>query len=134
MKKQLPLFFILAITALMGSLHLVGTYFYFYWQLPGYDRIVHTVGGFLAALIVLVIIYFYRMPQVKKSHIIILGLFAALVLGLCWEVFEITSSITSLSDADFYINNGGDVIFDLFGGLLASYYFMHAYGDNIKIA
>jgi uncharacterized membrane protein YjdF len=127
MTKKLPLNFILAITFVMGCFHLLGTYFYLYWQLPGFDRIVHTIGGFLAALISLVIIYFYRMPQVRKSHILYVGIFAAIVLGFGWELFEFISGNTSFADKDFYYNNVGDMLCDTLGGLIAVYYFIRTY-------
>ena len=85
----------------------MASYLQWYWLVPGFDRIVHTLGGFLVTFVSLVIIYFYRMPAVRRSHIVLVGLFAALVIGFAWEYFEIQSGITAVGQPDFIRNNGG---------------------------
>ncbi len=134
MTKRLPLFFILGITFLVGVFHITGTIFYLYWQIPGYDRVVHTLGGFLVTFISLVIIYFHRMPKVKFSHIVLVGIFASIVIGFGWEVFEFQTGNTSFGDPDFYRNNIGDMICDVLGGIIAIYYFIRTYGDTKHIS
>ncbi|MCC2630554.1 MAG: seg [Candidatus Paceibacter sp.] len=132
MKKELPLFFILKMAVLVGALHYTGIYLYLYWRLANFDKLVHFVGGFLIAFICIIIIYFERMPKVNKYHVIILGLFSALAIGIAWEFFELQAQFTSLSDQHYWLDNGGDIVLDIIGGCMASIYFLSKYGSSTK--
>jgi hypothetical protein len=134
MTKKLPLFFILAVSSIVAFMHLVGMYLHLYWRLDYYDKPVHFLGGFLVAYICLIIIYFKRMPHVNKSHVYLVGLFAALMIGLAWEVFELRIGLTAFGDYDFYPNNTGDVLADLLGGIVATWYFIQTYKNSEKIS
>lgn len=127
MNKRLPLIFILSLSLVVAILHVTGTYLNWYWLVSGFDRIVHTLGGFLVTFISLVIIYFFRMPAVPRWHIILVGIMASLVIGLGWEAFELKTGITAWGQIGFVRNNGGDILFDVVGGLLAIMYFIKRY-------
>lgn len=130
MKKNWPLLFILLVSLWILILHLMGTYLFFYWRYTGYDKIVHFSGGFLVAFVSLCIIHLERMPAVSRAKLWRLGFFAAVVIGIIWEIFELTSGNTAFTDKGYWLDNGGDVVFDVIGGIVAVYYFIRRYGRN----
>lgn len=70
------------------------------------------------------------MPAVSRAKLWRLGFFAAVVIGIIWEIFELTSGNTAFTDKGYWLDNGGDVVFDVIGGIVAVYYFIRRYGRN----
>jgi hypothetical protein len=127
MNKNRPYSFLLGLTILVGILHYAGVYLYFYWRISGYDKVVHVLAGFLLTFMCCLLFYFKRAPRVSRSQLIIFGLLASLSIGLAWEVFELWAGITSLAQADYFVNNGGDIVADVVGGIGAVGYFIKKY-------
>ena len=124
MSTRLPFFFILYCVIILALLHFAGVYLELYWRLPGYDKLAHLLGGFLAAFTVLSFVFIKQSPHVSKRQIISVGVLAAFSVGIAWELFELQAGITALSDTHYYINNGGDVFFDIVGGVAGVFYFI----------
>jgi ABC-type Fe3+-siderophore transport system permease subunit len=97
-----------------------------------YDKLVHLVGGFLVAFICLSIIYVKRMPNVRISHLLLMGIFASLVIGVGWEIFELQADITSFKEVDYWSNNSSDIVADVVGGLVATWYFAQRFSLSKK--
>lgn len=130
MNKKLPLGYILLITVIVGVMHYAGTYLYLYWRLDNYDKLVHFFGGFLMVFICLTILYFKKMPFVRMSQILLVGIVASLAIGIAWEIFELAAHVTSLSSPTYWWDNGGDVAVDLIGGLIAAFSFNRRYSSK----
>ncbi len=132
MNKRLPFLFFLKVAVVFGLLHFFGIYLQLYWRVSGYDKLSHLTGGFFATCLVLTVLYIKRLPGISRRELITVGLFAALVVGIAWELFELRFGITALSDAHYFRDNGGDVLFDVLGGAAGLFYFITHYGKSAK--
>jgi len=43
-----------------------------------------------------------------------------LIVGILWEVLEVKSGMTSITDSRYLLDTAGDLFFDVFGGFLLS--------------
>lgn len=124
MKRNIPLLSFLLLVVILGFLHFAGIYLHLYWRVQSFDRLVHIIGGFFVAIASLSIIYGSKLQTVKRSHSLMVGIFAALVVGILWEIFEVQNGITSLRDIGYWIDSIGDILSDFIGGCLAALYFI----------
>lgn len=122
MPRKMPLIFLLVVIAVIATLHIVGIRFYLYWQLSWYDRIVHVLAGFWVALTVLSSIGL-KAQALKRGHIFSIGLIAAIIIGIVWEIFEVKVGVTAVTDKGYWADTAGDIISDIVGGLLGSWYY-----------
>ena len=112
---------IISLALLVVILHIVGLSLEFYWRLGWYDRIVHTLSGIT---VVLTLFSFSAVRRFSnKLPIFFLEVFfAALLVGLLWEVFELQAGITFIGDHGYMFDTTWDIICDVIGGILAGGY------------
>lgn len=125
MKKIHPLLLLFCAAILMTIMHVAGTFLYLYWRVEGFDRVVHFTGGFLAAFTTLYFLYWRQVAEPKNRHLIIIGILAALIIGVLWEIFELEDGMTFLADSGYWVDTVGDVVSDIVGGLVACLYFVY---------
>ncbi len=107
-------------------MHLIGQFFFWYWLYPGYDRVVHFLGGFWVAFTALSLIS-ERFKSLKSVHILLLGILITIIVGVCWEFFEIAGQITEIGDIGFARDTIGDIISDIVGGLAGTIFCVYRY-------
>lgn len=93
--------------------------FYWYLSIAYFDMIMHFLGGFWVGLS-----YFYFFPvRSFSTHDFIKLLFFVLCVGLGWEVYEILVNKVIAQNPFDYVDISSDIFFDLFGGIMATFYF-----------
>ncbi len=119
--RKIPLNLILASAALLAIFHALGTYFYIYWREPGFDWIVHFLGGFFVTITLLYVAFAIRnFPNIFV--ILTLAVLFALAVGIAWEVFEVDTGAAIVSLRGYWSNTAGDILFDIIGSLMAVSY------------
>lgn len=115
----LSLFFLL----LVGALHMLGSYFYFYWDLWWFDNLVHFLGG-LGLGICLAWFLFYSglvwktLP--RKSQIFFTTLIGMIIIGGIWEIFEYANGLTQSTEG-YASDTFHDLLADTLGGAVAGW-------------
>jgi hypothetical protein len=120
-KRKIPYLLLIILAIIVATLHAVGLRFSLYWQLPWYDRIVHPLGGFLVALAV-VSVMASQISTTKRSSVFVVCILAAFIIGFGWEVYEVQSGVTVLSDKGYWFDTIGDMVSDLVGGFICYWY------------
>ena len=116
-KYLIPSILILVIVA---ALHWVASYEGFYWEFNWYDYVMHFLGGLWAALFLLWIsrtgwgVRHFRLNTAKA----VVG--AVLLVGLCWELYELAFHFTSVHGAGYAWDTAHDFIMDAFGACAAA--------------
>jgi hypothetical protein len=119
---------LLGLLVFIAVVHLVATYLNWYWTIPWIDRIPHFSAGLLVALSTLWFFYlsgYVNLQKRDQTTLFLLAFGSALVVGLAWEFFEVTTNITNIASPGYFTNNGGDVLMDVAGGIIGYAYFSH---------
>ena len=125
MKKKyllLTSFLIILFIAIMHSFALeLRWYFTHRWI----DILMHVLGGFWVAVTSLWIYLEYTKREVisRKQKLFIIFL-PIILLGICWEVFELMSGNTFMHTSNFYTDSISDTVNNLIGGVIAYFYIM----------
>jgi hypothetical protein len=122
MKKDIPVSVIIGLFVVIAIIYVIGVRFYFEWRIPGYDTVVHLLGGAWVAILFLSVLKLFRTTSTRFWGGIISGMAASLVIGIVWEMYELNSGVTSLTSLGFAADTTGDIAADLIGGLLGSWY------------
>jgi uncharacterized membrane protein YjdF len=123
MKPRIPYSLLFTTILTIAILHIVGTWFYLYWQLPWYDRVVHPLGGFWVA-IATVSILMLKTDRISKINIFLICILSAFIIGVAWELFELKAGVTVLGSSGYAIDTAGDIVSDIIGGLAAYWYIL----------
>jgi len=109
----------------VGVLHFVAIKLSLYWTLHYFDSVVHFFAGVSVGFASLWLCTKDDMPiPISSKKIFLTSFLGALGVGLVWEVFELLSGITTLSDGIHYVTDtGSDLFMDIFGGVVAGWYF-----------
>jgi len=126
MKTRLFLhaFFLLV---LVGVLNYIATKFYLYWSTSWFDTIVHTLAGATVGM-TMILFWQYRhphlsLPDFNRRHLVKIGVSAAVVIGILWEIYELSFGITTFADGIHYVTDtASDLACDTIGGFLGSLY------------
>lgn len=112
---------------LVGLLNLIATYFYLYWTVWWFDMVEHFLAGACVAMASVLVYYFYNKQQpLSFRTIVMIAIASSLIVGITWELYELSFQITYLSDGlDYYLDTGSDLLMDISGGILGALY---AYG------
>ena len=109
---------------LIGILHVVGIYLYFYWVYWWYDWMLHTLAGVAGGLGVYWFLFDSGMWRRQSDKILLPVLAVAiclLIVGALWEIFEL-----AIGNVDSHEGYRLDVIHDLLadtaGAVLAAWY------------
>lgn len=127
-KPYFPFLFVLIL--IIAILQHIAVQFYLYWVFGWFDIIMHFLGGFWCAFVVLWFLYFSGYVSVPKkrtlSAFITTGLVTALIVGVGWEVFEYVTGLTFTVDA--YVQDTMlDIIMDSVGGVVAGVFLYRGY-------
>ncbi len=88
-----------------------------YWTVPWFDTIMHTLGGFL--VVMLAVPFLKRVGMTLSVQTLVLSV---IIVGVGWEVFELLNNITGVPPEQYWSDTIVDLIADLLGGLLAIAY------------
>ncbi len=112
--KSLPVIVVLVI--LFVILHSAAIYFYFYWTVWWYDILMHVLGGFITALIVVSLLPLHFN---SKTAVFLATLVASIAAGILWEYYEYKYGITFTTEATYVFDTTSDLLNDIVGGLMA---------------
>ena len=122
MTNRALLLLVIILITMVGLLHYFGFSLQLYWRIDWYDHVVHTLAGFSVAL------GFFYICQTRLKYfsngisVFLWGTVAALIIGVAWEIFEVQYGITHIADHNYIFDTAGDIISDIIGGALASWY------------
>jgi len=110
-------------------LHGVSLYFSLYWKLQGFDKFMHLLGGMWLGCLAMWYVNFYKkldLLRFDNFFQIMAATGAAALGGVLWEGFEfvLDAYLNTISRyVDFMqpniLDTMGDLVFDLWGGLIA---------------
>lgn len=112
MQKTL-LFAQLAILSILTGVHIVALFNDLYWIFPWLDLATHFLGGLWSALFFYWVAAVLRLPP-SPVHVVAL----VLVLGVAWEVFELSFGISSATD--YALDTLIDLCMDVVGAIVVS--------------
>lgn len=145
-RVQLSDWIILSLSA-FGLLHLAGGNLYYHGiklydlsYLNGnfhFDNIVHTLGIFLATLIVYNVIHPFIDQRIKNNYVLfyLVLILMALGVGSINEIIELTAVVFLNAGASVgdYLNNALDIVFNLIGAVLAVTVIHQYIGRRVKL-
>ena len=117
------IFILLFVVAILNFL---GTTFYLYWTLWGFDTVVHFLAGASVSMAV-VLFWEYYFPNKTPSLIktIFLAVLVAFIIGILWEIYELYFDLTSFSDGIVYVRDTlSDLLMDITGGFFGTLWAM----------
>ena len=116
---------------LVGVLDYIGVKLYLFWTLHYYDSLVHFTAGITVGLGSVWLWMQLSKGRLTQKHVVWSAFVGALVVGVVWEIFELTNGITLLSDGIHYVTDtSSDLLMDVSGGLIAALYACRAVLKN----
>lgn len=106
--------------AIVGVLQVVALKFFLYWTIWWFDIVMHFLGGFWIALIVLWFYKAFTRNEARSDHGYLLALLGVIVVGVAWEVFEVVAGLTD-AEENYAVDTIVDLIMDTVGALVAAY-------------
>ncbi|HEY4505601.1 MAG TPA: hypothetical protein VJG67_02830 [Candidatus Paceibacterota bacterium] len=114
-------FLLLVIVAVLNWL---ASEFYLYWTIWWFDMLVHFLAGCTVAMAIL-----WLWPHINKirTHttiqIIFVAIFATLIIGILWELYELYFHLEFLSDGvPYFIDTSSDLLMDVSGGFIGAWH------------
>lgn len=124
-KRKLSTHFLkcaLLLIMVAGFLDFLGFTFHLFWSLHYFDSLVHFIAGITVGMGSLWLLTLTT-KQITKQNIFNTAVTGAIIVGVIWEIFELTNGITLLSDGIHYVTDtGADLIMDVTGGIVAAIY------------
>jgi hypothetical protein len=120
-----PLFrYTLFLFSIIVVLDVLAEVFYFHWAYWWYDVMLHFLGGFLIGMVVLLVwSVCCSLEEGHKLKVVGTGFLVALLIGVLWEVFELYTGQTFLSDGIVYMRDtSSDLLMDVCGGFFGTVY------------
>lgn len=129
MRRLLNIRFLAGLLITVLTVHVLATYYYWYWRIWWLDMPMHLVGGIIIGMLAL-----WYLKQNKKELLPALGFFdqlflvlgASALVGVFWEFYEFFLDMFVLkSQLAFYMTQLGavdtvkDLANDLFGAAIA---------------
>jgi hypothetical protein len=127
MFKQKPFIFSLFVLVFIIALHLVGSYYSWYWLYPRFDIVVHVFSGLWVGLIFLWLAsVFGQVNSLKeyKAKSFLIAFIPAIIFGVAWELLEVFNQITFTDAVGYGLDTAGDIFNAGLGGILAYLYFI----------
>lgn len=117
---------------IIALMHFVGVKFYLDWFYWWYDMVLHFLGGVVVGMFSLVFIKkTVDLSTWTNNKIITRAIFSTLVIGLLWEVFELSVGTASFSDGMAYVTDtSSDLILDIVGSFFGSLYGIKIWKKN----
>ena len=98
--------------------------FHWYFSVWYFDMFMHFLGGFWVGLVFL---WFFSRESTSLEpflQLIFKVIFAVLMVGILWEIFEISIDKIIIQNPFNALDTFSDIFFDLTGGLVAVLYFL----------
>lgn len=111
------LFYLLGISLILYFTNFIAIKANLYWTTIWADMVTHTLGGMVVGGIVIFGTSLLRKQKKSLSLFII-----TLIVGIVWEVFELYTGMTMITDSGYYLDTFGDICFDLLGAYLSYSY------------
>lgn len=110
-----------ALLLLIAISHYLANSLYIYWTVWWFDMLMHFSAGVCVAISSVSVWGHYIDSNLSLKKIIIISILSSIGVGIIWEVFELTSYITFLSDGKAYFTDTfSDLIMDTSGGIIGS--------------
>jgi hypothetical protein len=109
----------LVVLAAVGILNWIGGTHDYYWTVSWYDWVVHCLGGAWVALFML---WAAELPMFARfKHFVTPRnvIFAVFAVGIAWEIYELSFSITDFHDKGYTWDTAHDLLMDITGACLA---------------
>lgn len=103
-----------------GFLHLVGSFYSFYWNSFWFDALMHFLGGLSMGLIFLWLWHvsgLFEKSLPTKREAMISALAFAMLVGIGWEIFEYAYGIAVMVGGNYPVDTFHDLFFDFVGGV-----------------
>ena len=108
--------FLFVLILLIGVFHNIATAYYIYWRFLWTDLVVHFLSGFWIALVGFWIFRFWlQEKEITTKKVFLATLVFAVLVGICWEVFEYMVGIVGYS-SKYTVDTILDICMDLLGG------------------
>jgi hypothetical protein len=117
---QVIVTFFLSSIAILALTHVLAMEFYLYWTYHWLDIFMHLLGGVSVAL-GYASLPFFGIQLPKRFSTISTYLLIVLVVGLFWEVFELSIGTSLTGEEDFVLDTVSDLVLDVLGGALGYY-------------
>jgi uncharacterized membrane protein len=127
MLKQKPFPFSFLILAVLIILHLVGSYYSWYWKYPSFDIVIHVLSGLWVGLIILWLASILGQINSLKEYKVksfLIAFLSAVLIGVVWELVENFWQLTFIRDSQYGLSTALDILNDAIGGILAYLYFV----------
>lgn len=127
MFKQKPFPFSLLILGILIALHVIGSYFSWYWVYPWFDILVHIFSGLWVGLVMLWLALSLGEINSMREYMIkslLIAVISALLVGVVWELVENFSQVVFVNASGYAFDTILDLLNDVIGGLLAFLYFV----------
>lgn len=120
------------LTVIISVLYYLALKFYFYWIWEWFDMFMHFLGGLWVVLFFVWLLFFsgfrkININEIKKRKFFFISIFAVLITGLLWEIFEIYISFVSIEEYGYALDTILDLMMDLIGGITAFVYINQKY-------
>jgi len=127
MLKQKPFPFSVVVLAVLISLHLVGSYYSWYWVYSWFDIVVHILGGlWVASVFLWLSSYLGEINSMKEYKVksFLIALVSGLLVGVVWELSENLGGITFINLDGYGLDTAFDLVNGALGAILAYFYFV----------
>ena len=117
----------------MGALNAVALYFFLYWKIKEFDSLVHFVAGVAVSLSILWLYFCSSLFNPAKRNFkdfIFISIFGIIAVGVFWEIFELATGVTSVTDFEYYYDTILDLVMDTLGALVGCLY---GYSKELEI-
>jgi len=122
----------LILILIIATGHILALNFYLYWSFKWFDLPVHFLGGMWVALTSLWLCFYSRTKRFKetKRNIFVISVVSAIVIGLLWELFELT--VRAPRAENFLRDTTGDLIMDMLGAVSGYIYYTKFFFEKNK--
>lgn len=107
---------LLFLSITIGLLNFFALKYNLFWVFKWFDIPMHFLGGvfisFLASYFIL-----FKNINITYTKFLLFNIFAILVFGTLWEVFEVFIGSTSIYDISYCSDTGLDIMADLLGSI-----------------
>lgn len=122
MKKSL-LYTAFGSLLLLGVLHMMGSYFYFYWTMRWFDDVAHFLGGLSVGFFSLWVLFvsgIFGKHQPTKRQIFFSSIICGMFVGIGWEIFEYVYHIAN-PIGSYQVDTTFDLLADFVGAAVAGW-------------
>jgi len=116
MKQRTAILLLFFLAVFIIFLNYLAVTYSLYWQIRGFDKIVHTLSGVFIGITYCVLFGKYEKVGV--------GVFlTSLSVGFFWEYTELMSKVMSSTDSGYLLDTSIDLFCDVAGALVGSFWF-----------